>query len=172
MTYQKEVETMHTKDDSDIAATRRALRQAPVVCLSQGTPGCGYHAWATASCPDCPPDTGEITLRDMRPGRCVEHGPDTHDCGCGTQTCTAPCGGIGHGPCRHEPWPELPEAAAREGIGYIAGPLATPDGRQKYTCSGDPGQVEAFLANASRLFGLTDLYGDPARGFAGGYKEV
>ncbi len=71
---------------------------------------------------------------------------------------------------RDPPWPELPEAATRLGAGYISGPLKGPDGRQKYTCSGSPEQVRAWMEVAEDAFGLTDLYGDPARGFAGGYQ--
>ena len=84
------------------------------------------------------------------------------------------CDGCAHDPLwiadmrREPPWPELPEAAARAGIGYISGPLVGPDGRRKITCSGSPEQVRAFMLG----FGedLVDLYGDPARGFAGGYE--
>jgi len=69
---------------------------------------------------------------------------------------------------REPPHPELPEAATRAGIGYISGPLPCPDGRRKYTCSGSPEQVRAFLAHWGPAR-LVDLYGDPERGFAGGY---
>jgi len=65
---------------------------------------------------------------------------------------------------------ELPEAATRLGIGYIAGPLDTPDGRKKITCSGTPEQVRAFLDNWAPSEGLVDTYGDPERGFAGAYE--
>ena len=65
--------------------------------------------------------------------------------------------------------PELPEAACRLGVGYVAGPLTCPDGRQKTVFSGTPRQVKWFMAcwAPSRL---TDVYGDPDRGFAGGYE--
>jgi hypothetical protein len=65
---------------------------------------------------------------------------------------------------------EIPEAAARDGVAYVSGPLRSPDGRDKYTCSGPAEVVEAFLAAADR-FELVDTYGDPARGFAGGYRQ-
>lgn len=65
--------------------------------------------------------------------------------------------------------PELSEAATRLGVSYIAGPLASPDGRRKITCSGSAEQVRAFLEVWAPGHGLVDLYGDPARGFAGGY---
>lgn len=73
---------------------------------------------------------------------------------------------------RAQPWPELPEAAARAGLGYMAGPLRGPDGRRKFTCSGSPEQVAAWMASAGEAWGLADVYGDPARGFAGGYKAA
>jgi len=70
---------------------------------------------------------------------------------------------------REPPWPELPEAAARLGAGYISGPLIGPDGRRKFTCSGLPEQVKAFMDEWAPKNGLTGIYGDPKRGFAGGY---
>ena len=75
---------------------------------------------------------------------------------------------------REPPYPELPEAAARAGVAYISGPLRGPDGRAKITCSGPPEVVAAFLRPESLArLGLEDPYGDPARGFAGGYlREV
>ncbi len=69
---------------------------------------------------------------------------------------------------RDTPWPELPEAAAREGIGYVSGPLVGPDGRRKFTCAGTREQVRAWLDWAKAP--LIDVYGDPERGFAGGYE--
>jgi hypothetical protein len=71
---------------------------------------------------------------------------------------------------RETPIPELLEAATRTGIGYISGPLIGPDGRMKYTCSGSAEQVVAFLRFWAPSQGLGDLYGDPDRGFAGGYR--
>lgn len=71
---------------------------------------------------------------------------------------------------RPEPIPELPEAATRLGIGYMSGPLTQPDGRRKFTCSGTVEQVAAWMKWAPGR-GLTGIYGDPARGFAGGYEE-
>lgn len=64
--------------------------------------------------------------------------------------------------------PELPEAAMRVHEGYCSGPLMSPDGRTKWTVSGDKLQVEAWLRWAEQQ-GLVDLYGDPQRGFGGGY---
>lgn len=72
---------------------------------------------------------------------------------------------------RASPWPELPEAAAREGVGYVSGPLVGADGRRKYTCSGSPAQVQAWMRWAYDHY-LVDIYGDPERGFAGGYEAM
>jgi hypothetical protein len=68
------------------------------------------------------------------------------------------------------PIPELPEAATRDGVSYISGPLIGPDGRRKFTCSGTTEVVEAFMRIWGPANGLIDIYGDPTRGFAGGYS--
>lgn len=66
--------------------------------------------------------------------------------------------------------PELPEASAREGQCFVANGLPGPDGRVKVVCqSGTPEQIRAFMTSWAPAHGLTDIYGDPARGFAGGY---
>lgn len=70
---------------------------------------------------------------------------------------------------RTTPYPELPEAAAREGVGYISGPLPDASGRAKFTCAGSAEQVQAFLDVWSPKAGMVGQYGDPARGFAGAY---
>jgi len=72
---------------------------------------------------------------------------------------------------RDKPIPELPEAATRLGLGYIAGPIPAPDGREKYTCSGTFEQVKLFMELWAPANGLVGIYGDPVRGFAGGYAE-
>lgn len=80
-----------------------------------------------------------------------------------------------HGPVRaadmrrDSPVQELPEAALRLGMAYMSGPLIGPDGRRKYTFSGEPDMVRAWMAWAPSI-GLSGLYGDPMRGFAGGYE--
>lgn len=70
---------------------------------------------------------------------------------------------------RPVPVRELPEAAMRVDAAYISGPLLGPDGRCKITCSGRAEHVRAFLGVWAPAEGLIDTYGDPARGFAGGY---
>lgn len=72
-------------------------------------------------------------------------------------------------PVDQRPIRELPEAAARLGIGYVSGPLVGPDGLRKITCSGTQEQVRAFLECWALSQGLVNRYGDPTRGFAGGY---
>ncbi len=66
--------------------------------------------------------------------------------------------------------PELPEAAAREGVAYIATPTVCSGERTKVVLGcASPEQVRAFLETWAPAHGLVDAYGDPARGFAGGY---
>jgi hypothetical protein len=68
--------------------------------------------------------------------------------------------------------PELPEASAREGLCFVADGLPEPDGRVKVVCqSGTPEQIRAFMQSWAPAHGLMDVYGDPARGFAGGYSS-
>lgn len=72
---------------------------------------------------------------------------------------------------REVPIPELPEAACRLGLNYVSGPLVGPDLRKKFTCSGTPEAVTFFMKEWAPSNGLIDIYGDPARGFAGGYTN-
>lgn len=66
--------------------------------------------------------------------------------------------------------PELPEAAAREGIAFLS-TVKDKDGREKVVLQAAPAElVQKFLAGEI-VKDLADLYGDPARGFAGGYKK-
>lgn len=68
--------------------------------------------------------------------------------------------------------PELPEAALRLGRATLA-VVTERDGRQKVVVGGaDPDQkaiVTAFIRLMAPEWGLKDVYGDPERGFAGGY---
>lgn len=66
--------------------------------------------------------------------------------------------------------PELPEAAMREGMSYLTTTVDR-DGRTKIVLGGHttPSTVKAFLSEWAPAQGLVDTYGDPARGFAGGY---
>lgn len=68
--------------------------------------------------------------------------------------------------------PELPEASAREGMCFIADGLPDTHGRVKIVCqSGSPAEIRAFMGDWAPAQGLSDIYGDPARGFAGGYDR-
>ena len=67
---------------------------------------------------------------------------------------------------------ELPEAAAREGLCFVAR-FPFHDGRTKIVCqSGSPEQIDAFMRVWGPAHGLQDIYGDPQRGFAGGYEGI
>lgn len=59
----------------------------------------------------------------------------------------------------------VPAAGSRDPrckVGIIGGGLGSAPGREP---------VDAFLAEAADRFGLCDLYGDPVRGYAGGYER-
>lgn len=66
--------------------------------------------------------------------------------------------------------PELPEAASREGLAYLA-TVTDRDGREKVVLGGltTPEMVREFMEQWAPSEGLVDIYGDPERGFAGGY---
>lgn len=67
--------------------------------------------------------------------------------------------------------PELPEAACREGIPFLA-TVTDRDGRVKTVLQAAPPElIRRFLAGEI-VPGLVDMYGDPARGFAGGYVDA
>src|SRR5690606_30450868 len=67
---------------------------------------------------------------------------------------------------RGEHVPELPEAAVREGLAYLAS-VTDRDGRKKVVLgAADAETVRAFLERWAPREGLVDIYGDPARGFA------
>lgn len=64
---------------------------------------------------------------------------------------------------------ELVDAGTRYAISYIAHGPPDSSGRTMTTCSGPPEVIRAFIDQWAPEQGLTDIYGDPARGFAGGY---
>lgn len=63
--------------------------------------------------------------------------------------------------------PELPEAAAREGIAFLA-TVTDADGRKKRVlqCASEK-VIDTWMHDMQGI--LTDIYGDSVRGFAGGY---
>lgn len=63
--------------------------------------------------------------------------------------------------------PELPEAAAREGIPFLSA-VRDRDGREKVVLQAAPADLVSAFLSGSVVPGLVDIYGDPARGFAGG----
>lgn len=143
---------------ADIAATTEALRVAKTVVLAV-TPG---HHCGGASCGCCAGGYGY--------GGSTRVG--TGDCHCSCGDCLLGDGYVLALDMRSDsPWAELTEAATRAGVSYISGPLACPDGRRKITCSGTREVIDAFTRDWAPDRGLVDIYGDPARGFAGGYVD-
>lgn len=65
--------------------------------------------------------------------------------------------------------PELPEAAAREGIPFFATVTDPGMRRKRILQCAPPALVTAWLEIAQTY--LKDIYGDPSRGFAGGYFD-
>lgn len=133
---------------ADVERAREALMDAPVVRLSPEPwePACGVHG---------------------RTGACWQSGgPDPS---ARTDACYAAGDPLLVVDMRGQYIPELPEAAAREGVCFIAS-LTERDGRIKVVCqSGTPEQIEAFMRVWAPAQGLVDVYGDYARGFAGGH---
>jgi len=71
---------------------------------------------------------------------------------------------------KSETIPELPEAAIREGVAYLA-TVKDPDGRQKEVLGGcTTSEMVQKWMEARRGEGR-EVYGDPARGFAGAYLK-
>lgn len=71
---------------------------------------------------------------------------------------------------RGESIPELPEAAARECIPFIAEQTGR-DGRRKVVLMAAPPKLVSRFMAGEVVPGLVDYYGDPMRGLAGGYHE-
>jgi hypothetical protein len=74
---------------------------------------------------------------------------------------------------RSEFIPELPDAACYLGISYLS-LITERDGRKKVVLGGNttPELVKKFMEVWAPKNGLTDIYGDPVRGFAGGYIKI
>lgn len=140
---------------ADIEAAQAALADCPRVSLAH-TPG-GHCGGSLCGCREGGYGYGGST----RIG--------TGDCYCDCSGCDAGDADIFTADIRGRHVPELPEAGTRYGISYIADGLPMPDGRRKIVCSGTADVVRAFLDHWAPSNGLVDCYGDPARGFAGGY---
>lgn len=81
-------------------------------------------------------------------------------------------GGVEVADLRGRSVPELPEASARRGMPFVSS-MWERDGRMKVNLmSAPPEAVRAFLAGEGLAAELSDRYGDPARGFAGGYLRA
>jgi hypothetical protein len=81
-------------------------------------------------------------------------------------------GGVPVADLRGQQIPELPEAAAREGIPFLGTPKTKPGSRRKVVLQSAPPEVLAAWPEWAARNGITDLYGgDPERGFAGGYLD-
>lgn len=104
----------------------------------------------------------------------------------GTRIAAAPrvelAPGVSVADTREEALPELPEVAAQCGVAVLyrlVPPPGARDPRPKVGVIGAgagtrPGEapIRAFLGGWARAAGLADIYGDPARGYAGGYEPV
>jgi hypothetical protein len=68
---------------------------------------------------------------------------------------------------------ELPDAASYAGHAYVT-TVADRDGRKKIVLGGNttPDMVHCFIEGWAPAQGLTEIYGSPERGFAGGYLPV
>jgi hypothetical protein len=132
---------------ADVERAREALRAAPLEVV-------------LAECPDC----GTTALRSGADGSCAVSACQSGGNGWPGQIAIAQYRDL-----RGQHVAELPEAAAREGLCFLSD-VTDRDGRSKIVCqSGSPEQIRAFLDHWAPDHGLTDTYGDPARGFAGGY---
>lgn len=142
---------------ADIERARQALREAPDLAL-EVTPG--DHCGDGRRC-DC---------REGGYGYGGFTSVGTGDCYCDCDGCQRGDYYITARDMRGRHVLELPEAAAREGICFVADGLPDRDGRVKIVCqNGTPRQILAFEAWAQSQR-LVDFYGDPARGIAGAYK--
>ena len=143
---------------ADVERAREALRSAPVVVLSHR-----HIERTTQHCFD-----GISCAVDLD-GQGI--------CGCACDGCTGQAELVVRWErvardMRGRHVPELPEASAREGICFVADGLPGRDGRVKIVCqSGTPEQIRAFMTVWAPAQGLVDIYGDPERGFAGGYLQ-
>lgn len=163
----------------NVEAAARCLKTSPRVVLRSGTE-CGWaHDPSLCDGQTCgyacdyaglPP----ITVADLRHGAPIDEAgrccacslPRHHADGYTTALCE--CGPF---------IPELPEAACQLGVAYLAA-VKDRDGRCKVVLGGGgegttPGTapVKAFIDVWGPAQGLTGIYGDPVRGFAGGYMQ-
>lgn len=127
----------------DIATAHQALLDAPEIILDGHM--CPWHGVGHSTAQDCANESGTDYADD-------------------------PCWEIYARDMRGHYVPGLPDAGTRWNISYIADGLPGRDGRVKVVCSGNSDAIKAFMNVWAKQQGLVDIYGDPARGFAGGYK--
>src|SRR5690606_28872667 len=147
---------------ADVERAREALRKAPRIDLGAGLPVCDMRTAYTVRTVLVAPFTAGATVAASGTG-------DATFVVFGTRAEGAWDEG-GHHVFVKRGVPELPEAAAREGVAFLA--LTTDrDGRGKIVLGGHATSetVQAFMTEWAPALRLVDIYGDPARGFAGGY---
>jgi len=66
--------------------------------------------------------------------------------------------------------PQLPEASAVAGTAVLYRLEEVGRPIKVGVLNGSAEEIRAFMENAESLFGLSRIYGDPARGYAGGYE--
>ena len=66
--------------------------------------------------------------------------------------------------------PQLPEASAVAGTAVLYRLEEVGRPIKVGVLNGTPEEIKAFMENAENIFGLSRIYGDPARGYAGGYE--
>ncbi len=121
-------------------------------------------------------------LRDVKLARtalrdAVDHYWSGQQCPhCGAEFYTVPvawewCPARGLADLRGKSIPELPEAAAREGIPFLS-TVRDKDGREKVVIQAAWADLVKKFLNGEIVPDLKDFYGDPARGFAGGYTTA
>lgn len=152
---------------ADVETARRCLRAAEAENLLDGGP-CPLDKNCQCGREQC--ELLSHWIRDLRSG------PPTNAQGacvrCGLPRHHAEADGYTTGLCSCPPLiPELPEAALREGVAYLA-TVKDRDGREKVVLgAASPEEVAAFMHFWAPTEGLIDVYGVPARGFAGGYPQ-
>lgn len=143
----------------------------------------GYRARTAATRPTDPVDPDEYHRRFGAAITEVTHAPTLQidDCACGNglawhdrgsgecYDCSTPFVRVADLRGRHVA--ELPDAACYLGVPYIAS-VTDRDGRTKVVVGGATTErcVNAFMRVWAPAQKLTGIYGDPARGFAGGYE--
>lgn len=99
--------------------------------------------------------------------------PTVHSCACGVGCYTFWFGNQQVVDLTRASVPELPEAACYTGKVYITAVEEKHTGRKKVVLGGEATEatVKHFMEFFAPSFGLTDIYGVPKRGFAGGYLK-